>query len=109
MLSRSPTSFVLNEEHKNKKCKTEINGPGDVCNDESMTILRFDSNNNLPLGVIAWFSTHSVSMNSSNLFISGDNKGYASLKFEEYMKDKNANFIASFPESVFYIIILAIR
>lgn len=34
------------------------------------------------MGIINWFAVHATSMNNSNHFISGDNKGLASLIME---------------------------
>lgn len=38
-----------------------------------------------PIGVINWYAVHCTSMNNTNPYISSDNKGYASLLFEEQM------------------------
>jgi neutral ceramidase len=35
------------------------------------------------VGVINWFAVHATSMNNSNSYISGDNKGAASLALEK--------------------------
>lgn len=48
-----------------------------------MTVLKFVDTSGNPLGVISWFAVHATSMNNSNKLVSGDNKGYASLLFEQ--------------------------
>jgi neutral ceramidase len=37
----------------------------------------FLGENNTEIGLINWYSVHGTSMNNTNYFISGDNKGYA--------------------------------
>ena len=49
-----------------------------------MVQLKFvDSTNGEPMGIINWYAVHLTSMNKTNRYISSDNKGYASLLFEE--------------------------
>ena len=50
-----------------------------------MQILKLVDTEGNPLGVISWFAVHCTSMNNTNRLISGDNKGYASYLFEQYM------------------------
>jgi neutral ceramidase len=57
-----------------------------------------------PIGAIAWYAVHPVSMNNTNPYISSDNKGYAELLFEEEMNGPNVmpgkgSFIAAFGAS----------
>ncbi len=48
-----------------------------------MQTLRFVDSSGKPLGMASWFAVHGTSMNNTNKLISGDNKGYAALRFEE--------------------------
>ncbi len=50
-----------------------------------MQILKFVDTDGKPLGMISWFAVHCTSMNNTNRLISGDNKGYASYRFEREM------------------------
>lgn len=68
-----------------------------------MQILRFEDTEGQPMGVITWFPVHCTSMNNTNKLISGDNKGYASLLYEQhmnpgYLPGKGA-FVAAFANS----------
>lgn len=47
-----------------------------------MTLLKFVADDGEEMGAINWFAVHGTSMNNTNGFISGDNKGYASQLFE---------------------------
>ncbi|RWS21386.1 neutral ceramidase-like protein, partial [Leptotrombidium deliense] len=68
-----------------------------------MSLLKFMSKSGRLMGTIAWFPVHSTSMNNTNRLISGDNKGYASMRFEQemnsgYLPGKGA-FVAAFPNA----------
>jgi neutral ceramidase len=56
---------------------------------KKMTLLRFVSDNGTEIGTINWFATHGTNLGNKNKLISGDNKGYASWRFE---KDKGTNY-----------------
>jgi neutral ceramidase len=92
-INRSPIAYLANPEAERKLYKD-----GDTNKDH--LILRFDDLNGNALGVISWFSVHATSLDSSNLFISGDNLGYASLLFEQYMNPQSlpgkGKFVAAF-------------
>jgi hypothetical protein len=53
--------------------------------DKGMQILKLVDTEGKPLGLISWFPVHCTSMNNTNRLISGDNKGYASYRFEKDM------------------------
>ncbi|EFC45983.1 predicted protein [Naegleria gruberi] len=97
-INRSPTSYLLNPPEERKLYEID----GDT--DKTMVVLRLENENGKEVGAIAWFAVHCTSMNNTNMFISGDNKGYASYMFEKY---KNGNdsfpgvgpFIAIFGQS----------
>ncbi|RWS20358.1 neutral ceramidase-like protein, partial [Leptotrombidium deliense] len=94
-INRSPTSYKLNPESERKKYKYDV--------EKTMFLLKFVKAGK-EVGTIAWYSVHGTSMNNSNLLVSGDNKGYASLQFE---KDMNGGalpgkgpFVAAFPNGI---------
>jgi neutral ceramidase len=72
--------------------------------DTEMTLLKFlgGTTGNQPVGTLNWFAVHPTSMTFNNYFISGDSKGYASIKFERQMgvmhRDLN-DFVAAFAQS----------
>lgn len=54
------------------------------------------------IGVYNWFGVHGTSMTQENRLISGDNKGYAALRFEEWKNagsENSASFVAAFAQS----------
>ncbi|KAI8054263.1 Neutral/alkaline nonlysosomal ceramidase [Syncephalis plumigaleata] len=57
------------------------------------------------IGMLNWFATHGTSMNNTNLLVSGDNKGYAAIKFEQTMNPAESKtglsngFVAAFSQS----------
>ncbi len=66
-----------------------------------MTLLKFVDDSG-PIGVLNWYALHPTAMNFYNPLISGDHKGYASLKMEQLRgsnySDKN-DFVAAFAQS----------
>jgi neutral ceramidase len=64
------------------------------CNNtnKKMTLLKFVSDSGGEIGTMNWFATHGTSLGNTNKLISGDNKGYASWRFE---KDKGTDYIAN--------------
>lgn len=73
-INRSPPSYELNPE--DERAKYEYN------TDKKMFLLKLVDLNDQPIGMVNWFSVHGTSMNNTNGYISSDNKGYASLLFE---------------------------
>jgi neutral ceramidase len=69
---------------------------------KKMTLLKFVSDNGTEIGTLNWFATHGTNFGNKNKLISGDNKGYASWRFE---KDKGTNynidktFVAAFAQA----------
>lgn len=65
-----------------------------------MVLLRLESQDGRPLGIVNWFAVHPTSMNNTNKLLSGDNKGYASMQFEYKMNPSarpgKGNFVAAF-------------
>jgi len=82
-INRSPTSYEANPEEEKAKYAGNL--------DKEMVQLNFYDAEGAPLGVFNWFSVHPNSMNNTNHFISGDNKGAASLMFE---KEINPDYLA---------------
>jgi len=91
-INRSPTSYEANPEEEKARY------PGNL--DKDLVQLSFYDDEGLPLGVLNWFSVHPNSMNNTNHFISGDNKGAASLLFEKAMDpntvSRKTSFVAAF-------------
>ncbi|CAL8087615.1 unnamed protein product [Calicophoron daubneyi] len=94
-INRSPASYLLNPETERSKYS------GDV--DTKMTVLKFVGGDGRLMGMINWFAVHGVSMNHSNTLISGDNKGLASIMFEQKMNSNRligkGPFVAAFAQS----------
>lgn len=77
--------------------------------DKRMTILKFtqlEGNMELPVGMISWYALHPTDRQQYSHYISGDNKGYAAILFEDYMdyecprsKDNQDAFVAAFANS----------
>lgn len=62
--------------------------------DKSMVLLKFESERGQPIGMLNWFAVHGVSMSNENKLISGDNKGVASMLFEQ---DFGADYLSEAP------------
>lgn len=75
-INRSPTSYENNPADERARYAHNT--------DKTMYLLKFvDSKSNQPIGMLNWFAVHGTSMNNTNHLISSDNKGYASLLFEQ--------------------------
>ncbi len=66
--------------------------------ERTMNLVRFDSKDGKPLGQMNFFGVHTTSLPNNRLKISGDNKGWASQYFEEYLKAQNPDGIAIFAQ-----------
>ncbi|NUS44877.1 MAG: neutral/alkaline ceramidase [Mycobacteriaceae bacterium] len=71
--------------------------------DPAVTVLRFRQGG-ADIGAITWFSTHGTSLTDKNTLIAGDNKGFASYRWEHDEKgvrhlDGPAAFVAAFPQT----------
>lgn len=95
-INRSPTAYTFNPKEERDQYADE----GDT--DKNMTLLKIVSDDDgSPLGMINWFSVHGTSMNNTNGLISGDNKGLASLLFEDHINPAGTtpgqgDFVAAF-------------
>ncbi|ESO84722.1 hypothetical protein LOTGIDRAFT_131742 [Lottia gigantea] len=104
-INRSPSSYLNNPASERKRYEYNV--------DKNMTILKFADANDKGFGMMSWFAVHCTSMNNTNGYISGDNKGYAAQLFEQAMnKDSlpgkvlifnllmsSINFVAAFGQS----------
>ena len=66
-----------------------------------MTLLKFVDDSG-PIGVLNWYALHPTAMNFYNPLISGDHKGYASLKMEQLRGTTYSNkndFVAAFAQA----------
>lgn len=67
--------------------------------DDEMTVLKFVQGGK-EIGMISWFGVHPTNLTKKYKYCSGDNKGYASLKFERLKQSSygkgNSTFVASF-------------
>lgn len=92
-INRSPSAYQANSQQERAKYQSDV--------DKSVEVLKFVESTGRPLGVIVWFPVHCTSMNNSNILISGDNKGLASLLFEQAMNPGSlpgkGPFVAAFP------------
>ena len=93
-INRSPSAYLLDPERGQYANNT----------DHEMTVLRIENaQTGEEIGMVNFFAVHGTSLNNTNGLVSGDNKGYAGLKFEE-MKNSGAlpgfgPFIAAFGQS----------
>lgn len=94
-INRSPSAYENNPDEEKKKYTYNV--------DKEMTVLRFEDEKQNEIGLFSWFAVHGTSMQNTNHFISGDNKGYASYLVE---RRKNPNtqpgfgkFVAGFGQS----------
>merc|ERR1719228_2855498 len=91
-INRSPTSYEANPEEERARYASNL--------DTNMVQLNFYNAVDEPIGILNWFSVHPNSMNNTNHFISGDNKGAASLMMEKEMNPDRLGgqspFVAAF-------------
>jgi neutral ceramidase len=64
--------------------------------DRSMSLLRIDGLDGIPIGCISWFGVHPTNIGNDQFLLCGDNKGYAASFMEEAISA--SNFIAAFPQ-----------
>lgn len=84
--NRSKVAFDLNPAAERKQFPEAI--------DPKVTVLRFRQGDK-DIGAIAWFPTHGTSLTDKNRLIAGDNKGYASYRWER----TSPGFVAAFPQT----------
>eukprot|EP00008_Paramoeba_atlantica_P014265 CAMPEP_0201492124 /NCGR_PEP_ID=MMETSP0151_2-20130828/32086_1 /ASSEMBLY_ACC=CAM_ASM_000257 /TAXON_ID=200890 /ORGANISM="Paramoeba atlantica, Strain 621/1 / CCAP 1560/9" /LENGTH=730 /DNA_ID=CAMNT_0047878791 /DNA_START=59 /DNA_END=2251 /DNA_ORIENTATION=- len=81
-INRSPSAYEYNPQEERDLYPNNT--------DHNMTLLRFEDENGNPLGMVNWFSVHGTSMNNTNHFISGDNKGTAAYLFEKKVNGEDS-------------------
>jgi neutral ceramidase len=82
-INRSPAAYARNPAAERARYAHDT--------DTQMTLLRLESESGAELGAISWFGVHGTSMGNRNRLISGDNKGYASQRFE---REKGTDVLA---------------
>ncbi|KAI8800460.1 Neutral/alkaline nonlysosomal ceramidase [Cladochytrium replicatum] len=92
-INRSKPSYLNNPASERAQYSADV--------DQDMTLLAISTADGSRLrGVVNWFPVHGTSMNVSNHRVSGDNKGYASYRYELEQKLKgNPTFVAAFGQS----------
>ncbi|KAF5403355.1 Neutral ceramidase B [Paragonimus heterotremus] len=94
-INRSPTAYLNNPKEERDKYTYDV--------DTKMTLLKFIDSTGRPVAMLNWFAVHATSMNNTNTLISGDNKGLASLLFEQKMNAGRqlgqGPFIAAFAQA----------
>lgn len=94
-INRSPASYMYNPKDERAKYEFDV--------DKQMVLLKFVDKTDKPVGMLNWFAVHPVSMNMSNKLISSDNKGLASLLFEQHMNGDQllgkGPFVAAFAQA----------
>lgn len=98
-INRSPGAYLANPE--SERAMYEQWG-GDV--DKNMTVLRFEDESGTEIGAAAIFAVHCTSMHNTNHLVSGDNKGRASMLFEQAKNPAgtlpgDVTFVAAFGQS----------
>lgn len=84
--NRSRVAFERNPASERKHFPTAI--------DPAVTVLRLRQGTR-DVGAICWFSTHGTSLTDVNTLIAGDNKGYASYRWET----DEPGIVAAFPQT----------
>lgn len=88
-INRSPTSYEANPEEERARYPYNT--------DREMFQLNLFSSTGRAMGVINWFAVHPTSMNNTNHFISGDNKGAASQMFERAINEEKGFLVGKGP------------
>lgn len=93
--NRSPTSYLRNPAEERARYNSDI--------DEDFVLLRIEAEDGRELGALSWFAVHTTSVNGSNHYIDGDNKGAASLMFETWKNPQDfpgkGAFVAGFAQA----------
>jgi len=92
--NRSPLAYEENPDEEKARYNSNT--------DQTMTLLRFVSEEGSDLGMVNWFAVHPTSLGNTNKLISSDNKGYAAYLFEKQMGTNymaSNTFVAAFAEN----------
>lgn len=90
--NRSLDAYRNNPDHANYAYDTN----------KKMTLLKLRKDNGREIGLINWFSVHPTSFSLNFTKVSGDNKGYAQMRFEKLKGTDHAageTFVAAFANS----------
>jgi neutral ceramidase len=95
-INRSPSAYESNPSSERSQYSYNV--------DKEMTLLRLSLLDGMDIGSVNWFPVHCTSMNNTNGYVSGDNKGYASYLFERVMNEPGPSqapkkFTAAFAQS----------
>jgi neutral ceramidase len=96
-INRSPSAYLLDPEAERAAYPNNT--------DHAMTVLRIEgTTTGREIGMINFFAVHGTSLNNTYNLVSGDNKGYAGLKFEEMKNGPSVlpgqgTFVAAFGQS----------
>lgn len=93
-MNRSPLAYDKNPAAERARYTSNV--------DKKMTLLRFTGTDGRELGLLNWFAVHATSIGNKNRLISGDNKGYASYRFEKLKGTSYTStdtFVAAFANS----------
>ncbi|KAM7542913.1 hypothetical protein Aperf_G00000018721 [Anoplocephala perfoliata] len=92
-INRSPLSYLQNPPSERELYSSDV--------DQTMHLLKLVADDGRELGMINWFPVHGTSMNRTNRLVSSDNKGLASILFEQWKKDTDGTdlFVAAFAQA----------
>ncbi|KIX06802.1 uncharacterized protein Z518_04778 [Rhinocladiella mackenziei CBS 650.93] len=90
-INRSPYAYLQNPKTERHRYTEDV--------DKHLSLLKFETADGHPLGILSWFPVHGTSLYQNNTLVTGDNKGVAAYLLEEYMKEKNPNFTAGFSQA----------
>ncbi len=96
-VQRSAPAYARNPEADRRRF-LDLDGR-EVTTNRMMTLLKLERGDGTAVGMLNWFAIHGTSMAQTNRLLSGDNKGYAELRFErdfatDYFADET--FVGAF-------------
>ncbi|MGH7896931.1 MAG: neutral/alkaline non-lysosomal ceramidase N-terminal domain-containing protein, partial [Candidatus Binatia bacterium] len=80
-VQRSAPAYARNPEIERRRY-LDVDGR-EVTTNRMMTLLKLERDDGTPVAMLNWFGVHGTSMAQTNKLLSGDNKGYAELRFEQ--------------------------
>lgn len=91
-MNRSPYSYEYNPTEERERYESDT--------DDVLTQVRIVKEDGSLHGIMNWFAVHTTSMNMTNLLVSSDNLGYASIKLEAMLNPEKfvgqADIVAGF-------------
>lgn len=92
--NRSPKAYNRNPIEERQRYVYDV--------EKLMRIIKMTDLEGNPMGMINWFPVHPTSINNTNLLVGSDNKGYAEIKFEEFMNKQmmlgKGPLVSAFPQ-----------